>query len=241
MNDLVIEKEFCPQYTVSLVEQITEFLTSAILEGQIKGGQRLVENELQRRFGISRSPIRESFRILERKGLVVNIPRKGTFVRQITQKDIEENFPIRASLEGLAARLALPFLGKRDLEKMESALSKMTEVLQKNNFSSYLKYHSEYHNVFIYACKNDTLIGILENLRRQAHWFRFSYLYVQEAYPYAIQVHRQILDLFHEKDIDRLEALVKEHILIALDRFIQFLASKQEEGKVLDQNAHRWA
>jgi DNA-binding GntR family transcriptional regulator len=89
-----IEEEFRPQYPVSLVEQITDFLTNAIIEGKLIGGQRLVENELQRTFGISRAPIRESFRILEKNGLLVNIHRKGTFVRKITQKDVEENFPI---------------------------------------------------------------------------------------------------------------------------------------------------
>jgi DNA-binding GntR family transcriptional regulator len=223
------EKSFNPQYPVPLVEQITEFLTNAILDGQFESGQPLVENELQRKFGISRAPIRESFRILEKNGLVTIIPRKGTFVRKITQKDIEDNFPIRANLEGLAARLALANMDDRDIERMESALSRMTEAARKNNFKTYLKYHSEYHDTFNQASKNDTLIEILQNLRRQAIWFRFSYLYVQESFKYAIQSHRAILDLFIKKDADRLEALVKGHILIALDRFLEFLASKNEE------------
>ena len=85
MNSLpIIEKEFNPQYSVSLVEQVMEFLSNAIIQGRFKGGERLVENDLQRRMGISRGPIRESFRILEKNGLVTIIPRKGTFVRKIS-------------------------------------------------------------------------------------------------------------------------------------------------------------
>lgn len=221
------KREFSPQFSIPLVEQITEFLTHAIMDSQFEMGGRLVENELQRQFGVSRSPIRESFRILEKKGLVTSIPRKGTYVRKIVQKDIEENFPVRANLESLAARLALPHLGPEEIGKMESAFSKMQEAAKTNNFKSYLKYHSEYHDVFIRASRNDTLIEILENLRNQAIWFRYSYLYVQESFEYAIQVHRKILDYFIKKDADRLEALVKEHILIALERFIQFLASQK--------------
>ena len=221
------KREFSPQYSQPLVEQITEFLTQAIMDGQFESGGRLVETELQRQFGVSRSPIRESFRILEKKGLVTSIPRKGTYVRKITQKDIEENFPIRANLESLAARLALPHLSAQDMEKMESAFSKMKEAAKNNDFKSYLKYHTQYHDIFIRASRNDTLIEILENLRHQAIWFRYSYLYVQEAFDYAVKVHRKILDSFIKKDADRLEALVKEHILIALDRFIQFLESKK--------------
>jgi DNA-binding GntR family transcriptional regulator len=223
----VKKREFSPQYSIPLVEQITEFLTQAIMDGQFESGERLVENELQRRFGVSRSPIRESFRVLEKKGLVNNVPRKGTYVRKITQKDIEENFPVRASLESLAARLSLENLQPSDIEKMEASFSKMVDGAKQNDFKTYLKYHTQYHEVFIRASRNDTLIEILENLRNQAIWFRYSYLYVQESYEYAVKVHRKILDCFIKKDADQLEGLVKEHILIALDRFIQFLASKR--------------
>jgi DNA-binding GntR family transcriptional regulator len=107
-------KTFKPQFQVPLVNQLTEFLTNAIIEGNLKEGQRLVENELQRTFGISRAPIRESFRILEKNGLVNTIPRRGSFVRNVTQKDVEENFPIRAYLESLAARLAVQNLTPED-------------------------------------------------------------------------------------------------------------------------------
>jgi DNA-binding GntR family transcriptional regulator len=217
------KKQFSPQYAVPLVEQITEFLTQAILDGQFLSGDRLVETGLQRQFGVSRSPIRESFRVLEKKGLVTNVPRKGTYVRNITQKDIEENFPLRANLESLAARLALPLLTAQDMERMESHFSRMAQAAQANDFKSYLKYHLHFHDIFIRASRNDTLIDILDNLRSQALWFRYSYLYIQESFEYAIEVHRSILDHFKNKEADKLETLVKEHILIALNRFIQFL------------------
>lgn len=229
MVAFVIEREFIPQYPVSLVEQITEFLTNSIIEGKLEGGQRLGENELQRKFGISRAPIRESFRILEKNGLVINIPRKGTFVRKVTRKDIEENFPVRASLESLAARMAISHLKPENIQEMESSLARMTEVAGSNDFKSYLKCHYEFTKIFTLASKNETLVGILENLLRQAMWFRFSYLYIQRSYEHAIHVHREILDLFIKKDAERLEALVKDHILVALDGFLQFLESKNEK------------
>ncbi len=226
----MVKKTFIPKYPVSLVEQITEFLTTAILEGRIENGQRLVENELQRQFGISRAPIRESFRVLEKNGLVVIMPRKGTYVRKITQKDIKENFPIRARLEGLASRLAISHMESKDLKEMESTLLRMTEAANENNFKTYFKHHSRYHEIFIDACGNDTLIEIIKNLRRQGVWFRFSYLWHQENFEYAIRIHREILDLFAKKDAEGVEALVKEHILIALERFLQFLVSKNEKN-----------
>ena len=91
-----------------LGQQVSHILTEAILEGVLKGGDQLVEAELQKQFGISRSPLREAFRDLEKKGLVFIIPRKGTYVKQLSRKDIEDNFPVRAMLEGLAAQEPIP-------------------------------------------------------------------------------------------------------------------------------------
>ena len=226
----IIGKEFNPQYAAPLSEQITEILTNSIIQGGLKEGQRLVENELQRKFGISRGPIRESFRILEKNGLVATKPRKGTYVRKISRKDIEDNFPIRAYLEGLAARLAISNLTSEDIQEMESALSKMTTELRNHNFESHLKYHSEFHEIICKASKNDTLIGIIQNLRLQATWFRFSYVYlIPDSIEYAIDVHRRILNYLIIKDPDGVEALMREHILITLNRFIRFLESQGME------------
>lgn len=215
--------EFTPQ--TSLVSQITDHLTNAIIEGQFEGGQRLVENELQQRFGISRGPIRESFRLLEKDGLVVNIPRKGTYVRNVTKKDVEENFPIRAYLEGYAARLAVSHLDPSDVDGMKIAFSRMKEELKRKRFKLYIKHHAVFHEIFIYGSKNDMLIAILETLRRQAVWFRLSYLataYVREFIEYVTEIHREILDCFVEGDADKAEFLVKEHILVASERFLKF-------------------
>jgi DNA-binding GntR family transcriptional regulator len=223
----VIEKEFNRQDTPLLAEQITEILTRFIIQRQLKEGQRLVESELQRKFGVSRGPIRESFRVLERNGLITIVPRKGTYVRKILRKDIEENFAVRAYLEGLAARLAIPNLTAEDIREMGFALSSMAEVLRDHDLESHLKYHSEFHEIIWRASKNDTLIGIIENLRFQANWFRFSYLRtIPDSFAYGLKIHQEILDLLVKKDTNRLETLMKEHILITLERFTRFLESE---------------
>jgi DNA-binding GntR family transcriptional regulator len=223
----IIGKEFNRDHTPPLSEQITEILTNSIVKRQLKEGQRLVESELQKKFGVSRGPIRESFRMLERNGLITIIPRKGTYVRKILRKDIEENFAVRAYLEGLAARLGIPNLTAEDIREIESALAKMAEVLRDGDLESHLEYHSEFHKIIYRASKNDTLIGIIESLRFQANWFRFSYLHViPDSFAYGIGIHQEILDLLIKKDSDRVETLMKKHILITLERFSRFLESE---------------
>jgi len=221
-----MNKEFVPQFPVPLVEQITKFLSDAIIEGRLDGGQRLVENELQRDFGISRAPIREAFRVLEKNGLVVIIPRKGTFIRKVQQKDIEENFTIRAYLEGLAARLATLHFDEKDIRKMETIFSGMKEGIKRKDFTFYRKYHSEYHSTYINSCGNYRLIEILGTLRIQSIWYRFMHGYFQECSEYSAKVHREILDLFIKKDVDRVETLVKEHIMFVLNWYLHSSTAK---------------
>jgi DNA-binding GntR family transcriptional regulator len=223
------EKEFTLDYPVSLVEQINNFLTDSIIEGHLEPGHRLVETKLQEKFGTSRGPIRESFRVLEKNGFLRTIPRKGTFVRNVTIKDIEENFPIRANLERLAAGLAVPRVRKEEIDRMELALSKMRKTTRKKDFKSYLQHHAEFHEILIKTSRNDTLIEILENLRRQSMWFRLLFLYVQESITDALIVHRDILDRVINRDADGAGNLIEEHILVARDRFCEFLSSKTQE------------
>jgi DNA-binding GntR family transcriptional regulator len=226
-----IQKRFTKEIPESLSKCIGEIFANAIVEGKIKGGQKLVENEIQKRLGVSRSPIREAFRILERKGLVVNVPRKGTYVRKISENDIKENFPIRAYLEGLAARLAVPNLSPNDIARMESDLEIVIKSAKLKDYKTYLKHHSNFHETFIRASKNTTLIEFLENLRRQSIWFRFTYFYVIDSSEVAIRAHSEILELFKKKDVEKVEFLVRNHILLALDGFIQFIKKEEKTDR----------
>ena len=206
-----------------LVEQISIILTDTIIEGDLKGGEQLIEAKLQEQFGISKSPIREAFRVLEKNGFVEIIPRRGTFVRKISKKDVKENFPIRAYLEGLAAGSATLRLSSRDIRKMEKVLSSMETATRKQDHQKYLRHHIEFHDIFIEACGNDSLIDILKRLRRQAFWFRCSYHHFQTAIENTLEVHREILNHFIAKDANRAEHLVKKHILDALDEFVNHI------------------
>ena len=208
-----------------LVEQVSQILADAILEGILKGGDKLVEAELVKQFGISRAPIRESFRELEKRGLVEIIPRIGTFVRTITEKDIKENFPVRANLEGLAAKLAFPRLTKDHIAQMDKALQSMEKFAKKKNAKQFRDFHIQWHEIFINACGNEVLINLLQRLRMHYLWHRFAYQYYQEDFAKTVSYHKKILALFKNKksNPDEIENLVRDHIAVALDRFIKYL------------------
>ena len=222
---------FTPQYSDSLVGQIERYLTSEIIAGRIKAGHRLVENELQRRLGVSRSPIREAFRILEKNGYLVNVPRKGTYVREISETDIQENFPVRAWLEGLAGRLAVLNFTRDDVKRIEGYLDKMEKAAKAEDYDSYSVEHDAFHMAFIDGCRNEKLIEMVNNLRTHALWFTLSDRWHKENYAHSLSIHRKIVDAFVKRDPDEVEVLVRKHILDNRDGYLAFLSEKNGSGR----------
>lgn len=211
-----------------LVETLERTLTEAIIEGLFQGGDKLVEADLQAQFGISRSPIRETFRVLEKKGLVEIIPRRGTFVKSISKRDIEEHFPVRSVLEALAAREAHKRISGEEIAALKRCLELMKKAAAKKDAMQYFKQHSRFHEIFIQASGNQMLIDMLQNLRMHMLWYRFSYRYYQEDFSVSYKVHEKMLKLFEDPGTDpgKLESLVREHIEVAVGKFVGYLEGK---------------
>ena len=226
LTDKIKDLAFKPHV---LGEQVSHILMEAILEGVLRGGDQLVETELQKQFGVSRSPLREAFRDLEKKGLVVIIPRKGTYVKQVNRKDIQDNFPVRAVLEGLAAREAYPNMNAQIIEALSLALDKMDAAVGMSDTKAYWRNHLEFHDIFITASQNEVLINILRTLRMHSLWYRFSYQYYQEDLQRSLTVHRQIFELFRNKEADnrKIGELVQDHIQTAFETFLAYLDEQE--------------
>lgn len=206
----------------SLTGQVAKNLRSDILNGAIKGGERLIENQLKNRFGISRTPLREAFRVLEREGLIEIIPRRGAFVRTISINDIRENFPVRAMLEGLAARLACAHITSHDILEMEKAFNMMKKAAKEKDFFKFERHHFYSHEIFINASKNTTLINVLKSLRMHTLWHRYTYQYYKKVHRKSLKYHREIIDLYkaEKPSAKRIEKIVREHIEIATEPFL---------------------
>ena len=224
--------------SLSLVDQIALALKDDILTGKLKGGDQLLEDRLKEDLDISRTPLREAFRVLEKEGLVEILPRKGTFVKRISRQDIEENFPIRAILEGLAARLAYANLTDQDINEMGEIFEGMREAAEKEDIMGFLKHHIAFHEIFINASENQTLVSFLRTLRMHTLWHRYTYQYYKEDFSYSLKIHRRIIDLFREKKVspEEIEKVVRQHIEIALERFLN--AMEKLEGEPPNERVH---
>ena len=210
-----------------LVEQVTRILTEAILAGELRGGDQLVEAELQKHFGVSRSPLRESFRELEKNGFVEIIPRKGAFVRKLTIQDIDDTFPILGKLEGFAARLALRRVTPADLAALEKALAEMEAAVSTGDANAYQEPHVRFHDVYVRASGNVLLAEILGRLRMRIIWHRFYHKYHQVDFGKYLDLHKQILELFRDPATteDHIERIVNDSVLSAYAWIRQYVLS----------------
>ena len=204
--------------TVGMGQAISENLVQAIMDGVLKEGEQLVEAELQKLFGVSKSPIREALREVEKIGFVEIKPRRGAFVKAITRRDIEENFRVRSVLEALAAREAYTAMTPAERAEMAACLEHMRRAVRDKDPERYWEYHRRFHDSYLLASHNQTLIDILQNLRMRNTWYRFA----RQLYTGDLQVdfapHEEIYAHFQKRDIsdEALEAIMRRHTVIGL-------------------------
>jgi DNA-binding GntR family transcriptional regulator len=219
----------------SLTEQVYEHLSDLIIEGKLKPGEKLIETDLCHQFKISRSPIRECLRILESEGLVTITPRRGTYVRELTRKDIEEFFPVRASLESLAVKIAIPHIGEKEIGMLNDLTLQMEKALEDKNLRSFVPLNFSFHSMIIKNSRNQVLEKTLKTLGK-GFWLRMASMYYQS--PLGLKVsndmHRQIVQALAKRDVGTAQRLLEEHIDHAKHDLLQSMPEKamdQEETR----------
>ena len=140
-------------------------LREAIIMGELKPGERLMEVQLAQKMGVSRTPVREAIRKLELEGFVIMIPRKGAHVAKLSVKDIMDVLEVRASLDGLATSLAAERIAESELKELRQVQSQFDSYVEKDNLQGVIKKDVEFHDVIYKASKTDKLIQISNNLR----------------------------------------------------------------------------
>lgn len=187
-------------------------LRQAILRGELKPGERLMEIALSNRLGVSRTPVREAIRMLEKEGLVLMMPRKGAQVAQITEKDLREVLEVRVGLEELAVRFACERITEEELQELESATEEFRKALGGKDLQLMAEADVRFHDVIYRATHNQRLIQIINNIREQMYRYRIEYLKDQEGSNGLIIEHEAICEAIREKNVTEAVKLIREHI-----------------------------
>jgi len=197
----------------SLVENIVEDLQSKIISGQLKPGQRMVEADFCRRMGISRSPLREAFRILEGQGFLVHEPRKGMCVSRVSLQEIEDIYVIRANLESLATGLAVRQQDPRVLGELKKLHGEMVKAEADGNSKAYHRLNLDFHETINSASHNQRLLELINAFSKQTERYRALIFSIPGKTSCSIKNHEELIRSFEEGDAREAERIRKEAIL----------------------------
>ena len=188
-------------------------LREAILKGDLKPGERLMELQLASRLGVSRTPIREAIRMLEQEGLAVTVPRKGAEVAKMTEKDMEDVLQIRRALDELAVRLACDKMTERQLLELQQAARGFEDSTRSRDVKKVAQADVAFHDAIYKAADNPKLMNMLNNLREQMYRYRVEYLKDESAYPTLIAEHQEIYDGLVRRDRESVVQAMARHVV----------------------------
>ncbi|MEG0180252.1 MAG: GntR family transcriptional regulator [Terrisporobacter sp.] len=211
-----------------LRDVVFENLRTAILEGRLRSGQRLMEVQLAEQLGVSRTPIREAIRKLELEGLVIMLPRKGAYVADMSFKDLIDVLEIRASLEGLAASLASERRRDEDIISLEKVAMEFEESVRNADVETVLKKDVEFHERIFALANNKKLYNLINSLWEQVHRFRVTYVSDYEASLSLVEEHNKILQAIKDGDCEMAKKYATEHIELAEQFFMENTANSQQ-------------
>jgi DNA-binding GntR family transcriptional regulator len=187
-------------------------LREAILKGDLKPGERLMELQLASKLGVSRTPIREAIRMLEQEGLAVTTPRKGAEVAKMTLKDMEDVLEIRDALDELAVRIACQKISDEQLKQLEDMKELFEKSTQTGNVKKIAEADVTFHDVIYEATGNPKLVTLLNNLREQIYRYRVEYIKNPDNYPILIAEHNAIAEGLKNRDKEAATLAMHKHV-----------------------------
>ncbi len=219
-----------------LREVVCETLREAIVSGLLKPGERLMEIRLAEELGVSRTPVREAIRRLELESFVVMIPRRGTYVADISIKDINEVFELRTALDVLAAGLAAERITEEELEELERLLVLIGECTDKEDIDKIVELDTQFHDVLYKASRNGRLIGIISILRDQLTRFRSISMSYPGRVKNTLEEHKRMVEAVSQRNATIAQKVAREHLERAEHTLLLDLKKRRHDAVIITEN-----
>jgi len=207
---------FTRQKRATLMDQALKEIRDAIRSGKLKPGERLIEMQLAEEMQISRFPIREALRYLEKEGLVETEPFKGTRVARFTEKDMEELYSLRSSLEELAVRILIENLDEKKIKKLEKIIQSMQKASQTGNLGQMIFEDLRFHQTICELSGHRKLLAVWQTLECQLQVFlNIEKDFFLTTYQY-VSTHNPIMEAIKNRNIETAEKAIREHLGLAM-------------------------
>ncbi|HEX4896960.1 MAG TPA: GntR family transcriptional regulator [Candidatus Limnocylindrales bacterium] len=203
-----------------LWEAVADRLRDEILDGRLAAGSRLVEAELAERFGVSRGPVRDALQELARAGLAIDLPRRGTFVSSLTERDLGEVYEIRRAIEEAAVRLTVERASEADVASMFEALEAAEAAYGNDDLAAAWDADMAFHRSYCRLSGNGRLLELFDNLASQTVLLMRTTLdsHASLAWTPPVELHRRIAQAIAARDVDGATKAVGAHYQYTQDR-----------------------
>ncbi len=182
----------------SLKEQVYEYLREQMRKGDILPGSAIDLEETSAKLGVSRTPLRDALLQLEMEGFVTILPRRKVIVNTLTIKDIKNYYQIIGALESTAFLLAFGKITEAHIDYMQKMNEGMKKAIRNDNFDLYYEENLNLHNTFLNLCDNESLIRIVNTLKKRLYDFPRQKGYVREWEETSIGEHQALIDLIRQ-------------------------------------------
>lgn len=203
--------------TQSLTSIIRRELEGMIERGELAAGERLNENALAAKLGVSRGPIREACRGLEQSGLVDVVVNRGVFIRELNPREAAELYEVRAVLYGLAGRLLAPIVTDEQLAALRRHVDDMDAAIAADDLNAFYPTNLRFHEVIVDFSGNGRLASECAAIHREMHLFRRRTLDMPGRMSISNREHRRILDRLQARDAAGTGSELEAHVLTSRD------------------------
>jgi DNA-binding GntR family transcriptional regulator len=206
-------------------DALREQLEQEVVTGRLRPGERLDEQSLAARFGVSRTPIREALMQLASAGLVTLRSRRGAFVASFSLAEIVQRFEVMAALEGMCGALAARRITEPERQALIQAHEACRHEATKGDSDAYYYENERFHHIIYDACHNAYLAEQAKQLHNRLKPYRRLQLRLRSRVASSLGEHQEIVDAILSGDGSRAERLLKDHILIQGERLTDFIAT----------------
>ncbi|GIL06727.1 MAG: GntR family transcriptional regulator [Betaproteobacteria bacterium] len=192
----------------AVVAQLRDMIT----EGQLTPGERLNERVLCEQLGISRTPLREAFKVLATEGLIVLLPNRGAQVAKMGRDEVVHAFQVMGALEGLSGELACANITEEELAEIRELHRQMAACHRKRDLPGYYRLNRAIHERINAAARNPVLTQVYRTVNARLHALRFRSNFDRKKWDAALAEHEQMLEALAARDGERMRRLLVEHL-----------------------------
>ena len=205
-----------------------EVLKKAIITGEIPAGERIVETDYADRLHISRTPLREALRKLERDGLVEYVMRRGVIVHAFTTEDVEQIYTIRNCLEMLTLPDIIANATPEDIASLREMLEQMDVLDAKNDVEALSPLARDFHSALTAISGKRRILRVIEGQDEYIRRFSAMAIKQEDRRSQANQEHHRLVDLVEQKNLPEFESLMRQHIDRSKECCLAALAARKQ-------------